>query len=407
MSTETTTAKRTVCPSCGKKAKQVGLVTLRALLKPEFAATLDGVEPSECSSAGECRTPSEDTSWRFCDSTGCDVVYFSERTDEQFTLPNLTVDVGVKRTTRERPLCYCFGHSVASIKAEIRDKGRSDALDDIRAKMKSPGCHCATANPSGACCLGSVLRGIETARAELESDGLGSPKPVAPMNRGERLAKVGTVLSAVMASSCCWLPLLLLTVGVSGAGIAATLEAYRPAFIVITFGFLAAAFYFTYRPRKSATTGDDCCAAERAEAADCRAPSSSGRFSMMNKVMLWGVTVLAVAFLLFPSYVGVLFGSASDTSVTENMNQAVFQIDGMTCAGCATTVSQAIRQVPGVAAVEVSYEKSQAIVGIEPGDDVPTRQILAALQDAGYRGTAADGHVENSNSPQNPKGDQK
>jgi hypothetical protein len=35
-----------------------------------------------------------------------------------------------------------------------------------------------------------------------------------------------------MASSCCWLPLILLDVGVSGAGIVSTLEAYHPLFIL-------------------------------------------------------------------------------------------------------------------------------------------------------------------------------
>ena len=66
------------------------------------------------------------------------------------------------------------------------------------------------------------------------------------------MAKIGTVVSAIMASSCCWLPVLLLAVGVSGAGIASALEAYRPLFMVVTIGFLAMAFYFTYRPKHAA-----------------------------------------------------------------------------------------------------------------------------------------------------------
>lgn len=389
MSTDTTTRKRTICPSCRTKGKRVGVVTLRSLLKPEETVIQGTAETRECASAGECRTPIEDTGWRFCDSTKCDVVYFSETTDEQFKLSNLKVDVGVKQISGERPLCYCFGHSVASIKAELCNKGRSDALDDIRAKMKSPGCHCATANPSGACCLRSVSRGIETALAELDADGRGSQETVALSNRGERLAKVGALVSAIMASSCCWLPLLLLAVGVSGAGIAATLEAYRPVLMVVTIGFLSAAFYFTYRTKKSATAGGDCRASGLVESVGCCAPNPPRRFSKtaMNKVMLWGVTALAVAFLLFPSYVGALLGTTNDARVTENMNRVVFQIDGMTCEGCATTVAQAIGQVPGVAAVEVSYGKSEAIVGVESGNDVPVKQVLAAIQDVGYKGT--------------------
>ena len=54
------------------------------------------------------------------------------------------------------------------------------------------------------------------------------------------------VVSAILASACCWLPLVLIALGASGAGIAAGLEAYRPLLIVVTFGFLGAAFYLTY-----------------------------------------------------------------------------------------------------------------------------------------------------------------
>ena len=192
-----------------------------------------------------------------------------------------------------------------------------------------------------------------------------------------------------MASACCWLPLLLLAVGVSGAGIAATLETYRPLFMVVTFGFLGAAFYLTYRPKKAAAEGGHgCCPTEGSEADDCCAPTGKRRLNMMvlKKVMLWVVTLLAVAFLCFPSYVGVLFGTNGAAAVTEDMNQAVFQIEGMTCEGCATTVAQAIRQVPGVVAVDVNYEKGQAVVGVKPGNPIPKEEILTALKKAGYAG---------------------
>ncbi len=203
------------------------------------------------------------------------------------------------------------------------------------------------------------------------------------------IAKVGTLVSAIMASACCWLPLVLLAVGVSGAGIASTLEAYRPLFMVITFGFLGAAFYFTYRPKKTTTAGGHrCCATEPTSGEDCCAPATKGRFNMMamNKVMLWGVTVMAVVFLLFPSYVGALFGTGDENAVTSNMNQAVITVDGMTCEGCSTTVAQAIRSVPGVQGVTVSYAKREAIVGTALSKPIPKDEIIAALTDAGYSG---------------------
>ena len=106
----------------------------------------------------------------------------------------------------------------------------------------------------------------------------------------------------------------------------------------------------------------------------------------LNKAMLWIVTVMAVAFLLFPSYVGILFGTGDKNAVTSDMNQVVIKIKGMTCEGCATTVAQAIRSVPGVQGVTVSYAKREAVVGTAPSQLVPKNEIVAALKKAGYGG---------------------
>ncbi len=223
-----------------------------------------------------------------------------------------------------------------------------------------------------------------------------SPPPTASKmkpGKGETIAKIGAVVSAIVASACCWMPLVLLALGVSGAGIAATLETYRPLFIVVTFGFLAAAFYFTYRPKNRGAEGDCCTTEPAAGAEDCCAPPSTGRkLNMMtlNKVMLWVVTVLAIAFLLFPSYVGALLGTNDAHAVTSDMRRTVIEIEGMTCEGCATTVAKAIRSVPGVQGVTVSYEKRQAIVGTDPAQPVPIESILAALEKAGYSGRFLD-----------------
>lgn len=387
MASEPTTAKRTLCPSCEKTAKRVSTVTLGALLSDEFSQ-LFKTDGHSC-----CASVKGGTGWRFCDSRDCDVVYFSEDSDTSFTRSQLKVLVGVKETTGERPLCYCFGYSVATIKEELRASGTSTVLENIRAMMKDPGCRCETENPSGSCCLGSVSKGIRIAQAELGMTDSDTEKPALPPkssgNKGGKIATVGTLVSAIMASACCWLPLVLLAAGVSGVGIAATLEEYRPYFMVITFGFLGAAFYYTYRPKKTAEAagGHGCCAGEPAAAEDCCVPGGS-RYNMMtmNKVMLWGVTVMAIAFLLFPNYVGVFLGGDGKT-VTDNMNRAVIKVEGMTCDGCSAIVANAIRTVPGVLAVEVNYEKGEAIVGAEICCPVPTEQILAALEKSGYKGT--------------------
>jgi hypothetical protein len=145
---DSTTTAQAQCPSCATKAKRVSTTTLQALLKDEFAHEFSSGEAvgRDAKSGGDhgCSPLTNDTGWRFCDSQECDVVYFSETGDCTFLKSQMRVPVGVKETAGDRPLCYCFGHSVASINEELRTKGRSDALEDIRAKMKDPGCRCET-----------------------------------------------------------------------------------------------------------------------------------------------------------------------------------------------------------------------------------------------------------------------
>ena len=148
----------------------------------------------------------------------------------------------------------------------------------------------------------------------------------ASSGRGELIVKIGTVLSAIMASSCCWLPPLLILMGVSGAGMTQALETYRPVFMVVTFVFLGSAFYLTYRPRHAAHgTTEDCCTPAVA--------TGKWRFNMMtmNKIMLWAVTAMAIVFLFFPQYVTGLF--AGDTEITADMTRTVLSVEGMTCEG--------------------------------------------------------------------------
>tara|TARA_R110002049_G_scaffold259498_1_gene435335 strand:+ start:2326 stop:2652 length:327 start_codon:yes stop_codon:yes gene_type:complete len=61
------------------------------------------------------------------------------------------------------------------------------------------------------------------------------------------LAALG-ILGALLASSCCILPLALVLAGVSGAWIGSltTLEPYKPLFIAVTAVFLVLGFWHVY-----------------------------------------------------------------------------------------------------------------------------------------------------------------
>jgi len=110
--------------------------------------------------------------------------------------------------------------------------------------------------------------------------------------------------------------------GISGAGITAFLEDYRPIFMVVTFGLLASAFYLTYRPRHNAASGS--------EASGAAGAGRRRRSQMMtlNKIMLWAVTVIACVMLFSPQAVSNLLTSGDEFSA--DMQRTVIQIEGMT-----------------------------------------------------------------------------
>jgi copper chaperone CopZ len=60
------------------------------------------------------------------------------------------------------------------------------------------------------------------------------------------------------------------------------------------------------------------------------------------------------------------------------------RVTGMTCNGCVKHVTEALRGVPGVTAVEVDLAGARAKV--VHGETVTTQNLLAAIDEAGYAG---------------------
>jgi mercuric ion transport protein len=98
-----------------------------------------------------------------------------------------------------------------------------------------------------------------------------------------RFAAAGSLVAAVLASSCCIGPLLLVTLGVSGAWIGnlTALEPYQPIFVLITFVFLALGFWQVYFRPAQVCKDDEACARP-----------ISGR---LVKTVLWVASVLVVS----------------------------------------------------------------------------------------------------------------
>ncbi len=81
-------------------------------------------------------------------------------------------------------------------------------------------------------------------------------------DRKRIVAAAGGVLGAVLASSCCIGPLLLIMLGASGAWIGnlTALKAYQPVFVPVTLAFLGFGFWQVYGNSKRNCDDDSSCA---------------------------------------------------------------------------------------------------------------------------------------------------
>jgi len=102
---------------------------------------------------------------------------------------------------------------------------------------------------------------------------------------------VGAVLTAIGASACCVLPLVLGFLGIGSMALAAKLAPLRPLFIVLTAGFLGLGFYQAYRKPKC----------KPGEA--CAVPANRRR----QRILLWVVAVISVLVLSFQYYAVYVF----------------------------------------------------------------------------------------------------
>ncbi len=125
------------CPKCGKKAKGVLGKTLEYLLKNDAKSKLDCLD-----------------GFYYCKTPTCEAIYF--RDEEILTQKDLNVVVGLKEGVKPANMCYCFGWTKERIKEEIKENGKSTALDDIKHHMNTEGCSCEIKNPSGNCCMADV-----------------------------------------------------------------------------------------------------------------------------------------------------------------------------------------------------------------------------------------------------------
>ncbi|MGC8625779.1 MAG: mercuric transporter MerT family protein [Phycisphaerae bacterium] len=206
------------------------------------------------------------------------------------------------------------------------------------------------------------------------------------------------IAAAILSSACCWLPLGLLALGVSAAGLSKFIVGARWVFVAIAVAALGLGFYFSYRRTATCAPGEAC------------APSGLARF---NRVMLWVSAVLVLAFATFPYYSAPLLQAvgaggntassnskppaqtvtksepasklAADTAgaATTQFRLYAYQIKGMDCQECADGLQAAICKLPGVKKATVSYQHGTAEVQAAPGFD--PQSVAKRISGIGYK----------------------
>jgi len=120
--------RKLACPSSGQRCTQVNPSTISHHLKRSWL------------------WEAKDQGYYFCADSDCEIVYFGED-GSVIEGSSLRTIVGVKSSSEDDLICYCYGVSLQAMKQDPRIRSF------ITNKTKNSECACDTRNPSGRCCL--------------------------------------------------------------------------------------------------------------------------------------------------------------------------------------------------------------------------------------------------------------
>ena len=120
--------KRQPCPQSNKACGEVPYKTILHHIKEPWNLTL------------------KQQTYYFCDDPSCDVVYFGFD-NSTIHKDQLRTKVGIKETSDDAPVCYCFDVSKAT--AQVNEQAKAFVIEQTKKSL----CSCTTHNPSGKCCL--------------------------------------------------------------------------------------------------------------------------------------------------------------------------------------------------------------------------------------------------------------
>lgn len=189
----------------------------------------------------------------------------------------------------------------------------------------------------------------------------GAPTGECLTNPSDLSPKAGrrTVLSAILlgvaASACCWLPLALASLGLATGTLGARIAWIRPWALGALALLLAGLIAWWVLKRYGGPSGKDHC---------CTEPT---RFPTLPVVFL-GLSALgaaAVPRLIHPDRSATLVPPAPAGGTLLVLSTPQFD-----CPACVGTLSQAMEATPGVASVQMDFDKRETRIAFHPGSAV-------------------------------------
>jgi mercuric ion transport protein len=188
------------------------------------------------------------------------------------------------------------------------------------------------------------------------------------------------LLTAILASLCCIVPVLALIAGISGlASTSSWLEPFRPYFIGFTILVLGFAWYQKLKPKKQ--IGCNCNTEEKPK-------------FIQTKMFLAIITVFAIVMLVFPYYSNIFYPKTEKQIIVvdkSNIQRAEFTISGMTCASCEEYVNHKVNKLSGILSSNASYHNGKAVVEFD-NSKINITEIKKAINSTGYSVTDKKEH---------------
>lgn len=180
------------------------------------------------------------------------------------------------------------------------------------------------------------------------------------------------ILTAIASSLCCITPVLALIAGSSGiASTFSWLEPARPYLIGITIVVLSFAWYQKLKPKKQI---------------ECDCETNENPSFIQSKTFLFIVTLFAAVMLAFPYYSHIFYPKTKANVIivdSNNIQQANFEIAGMTCTGCEEHIKHAVSQLPGYIDAQVNHKTGKAIVKFDKSKNT-MEDVTEAINKTGY-----------------------